>query len=46
MSFRGFINTNKTRFFWITILSILSGMSGILAGYIQMYWLTYIKEKN
>ncbi|WP_297582077.1 ABC transporter ATP-binding protein [uncultured Lactobacillus sp.] len=46
MSFRGFINTNRTRFFWITILSILSGMSGILAGYIQMYWLTYIKGEN
>lgn len=46
MSFRGFIHTNRTRFFWITILSILSGMSGILAGYIQMYWLTYIKGEN
>ena len=46
MSFKGFINTNRLRFFFITILSILSGTSGILAGYIQMYWLTYIKENN
>lgn len=46
MSFKGFINTNRLRFFFITILSILSGISGILAGYIQMYWLTYIKENN
>lgn len=45
MSFRGFINTNKIRFFFITLLSILSGVSGIIAGYIQMYWITYIKEK-
>lgn len=46
MSFKGFINTNRLRFFFITILSILSGISGIPAGYIQMYWLTYIKENN
>lgn len=46
MSFKGFVNTNRLRFFVITFLSILSGISGILAGYIQMYWLTYIKEKN
>ncbi|WP_056990029.1 ATP-binding cassette domain-containing protein, partial [Lactobacillus ultunensis] len=45
MSFKGFININKLRFFFITFLSILSGTSGILAGYIQMYWLTYIKNK-
>lgn len=46
MSLKGFINTNKIRFFFITLLSILSGSSGIMAGYIQMYWLTYIKESN
>ncbi|OYR87812.1 ATP-binding cassette domain-containing protein [Lactobacillus taiwanensis] len=46
MTFKGFINTNRLRFFFITILSVLSGISGILAGYIQMYWLTYIKENN
>lgn len=46
MTFKGFININRLRFFFITILSVLSGISGILAGYIQMYWLTYIKENN
>ena len=45
MSFKGFVTTNRLRFFFITFLSILSGVSGILAGYIQMYWLTYIKNK-
>lgn len=45
MSFKGFVSINKFRFFFITFLSILSGSSGILAGYIQMYWLTYIKNK-
>lgn len=46
MSLKGFINTNKIRFFFITLLSILSGTSGIMAGYIQMYWLTYIKGND
>ena len=46
MSLKGFINTNKIRFFFITLLSILSGISGIMAGYIQMYWLTYIKGND
>lgn len=45
MSFKSFVTTNRLRFFFITFLSILSGVSGILAGYIQMYWLTYIKNK-
>ncbi len=36
MSFRGFINTNRTRFFWITILSILSGRAKGLSGICRM----------
>lgn len=46
MSIKVFIRTNRLRFFFITLLSILSGVGGILAGYIQMYWLTYIKDQE
>jgi len=46
MSFKGFVNFNRLRFFFITFLSILSGTSGILAGYVQMYWLTDIRNRS
>lgn len=46
MSFKAFMQTNRLRFFFITLLAILSGGSGILAGYFQMYWLTDIKNKS
>lgn len=45
MSFKGFIKTNYLRFIYINILSVISGVAAIGAGYIQMYWLTYIKDR-
>lgn len=45
MSFKGFIKTNYLRFIYINILSVISGIAAIGAGYIQMYWLTYIKDR-
>ncbi|AUI75307.1 ABC transporter ATP-binding protein [Lactobacillus helveticus] len=46
MFIKDFIRINRLRFFFITLLSVLSGVGGILAGYIQMYWLTYIKDQE
>ena len=46
MSFKGFIKTNYLRFIYINFLSVVSGVAAIGAGYVQMYWLTYIKDKN
>ena len=46
MSFKGFIKTNYLRFIYISFLSIISGLGAIGAGYVQMYWLTFIKNKN
>lgn len=46
MSFKGFIKTNYLRFIYINFLSIISGLGAIGAGYVQMYWLTFIKNKN
>lgn len=45
MSLKGYIITNKLRFFFITLLAIIAGLGGVSAGYIQMYWLTYIKDR-
>ena len=42
MSFKGFIKTNYLRFIYISFLSIISGLGAIGAGYVQMYWLTFI----
>ena len=46
MSFKGFIKTNYFRFIYINFLTIISGLGAIGAGYVQMYWLTFIKNKN
>ena len=46
MSFKGFIKTNYLRFIYISFLSIISGLGAIGAGYVQMYCLTFIKNKN
>lgn len=45
MSFKGFIKTNYLRFIYINFLSVISGVAAIGAGYIQMYWLTYVKNR-
>lgn len=44
MSFKGFIKTNYLRFVYINFLSIISGVGAVGAGYVQMYWLTFIKN--
>lgn len=46
MSFKGFIKVNILRFIFINVLAIFSGFGFILGGYVQMYWLTYIKNKS
>lgn len=46
MSFKGFIKTNYFRFVYINLLSIISGTAAVLAGYVQMYWLTFIKDRS
>ena len=46
MSFKGFIKTNYFRFIYINVLSILAGVGAIGGGYVQMYWLTYVKDHN
>ena len=46
MSFKGFVKVNYFRFVIITVLSIICGLSIIGAGYIQMYWLTAIKDEK
>lgn len=45
MTLKGYIYANKLRFFFITLLAIIAGLGGVSAGYIQMYWLTYIKDR-
>ena len=46
MSFKGFVKVNYFIFVIITVLSIICGLSIIGAGYIQMYWLTAIKDEK
>lgn len=46
MGFKGFIKTNYLRFVYINFLSIISGVGAVGAGYVQMYWLTFIKNHN
>lgn len=46
MTFKGFIKVNYLRFFWINLLCIIGGFSAIAAGYVQMYWLTDLKNRN
>ena len=44
MTFKGFIKTNRLRFIYINLLSIVSGFGAVGAGYVQMYWLTFVKN--
>lgn len=46
MTFKGFIKVNIVRFIIINLLAVVSGFCFIFAGYVQMYWLTYIKNKS
>ena len=46
MSFKDFIKTNYFRFIYINILSVISGAAAIGAGYVQMYFLTDVKNKD
>lgn len=46
MTFKAFIKTNDWRFIYINVLSIISGLGAVLAGYVQMYWLTAVKNHN
>lgn len=46
MTFKGFIKTNYWRFAYINLLALICGMGAIFAGYVQMYWLTAVKNHN
>lgn len=46
MSFKGFIKTNYFRFIYINFLSVISGIGAVAFGYVQMYWLTFIKNHD
>ena len=46
MSFKDFIKTNYFRFIYMNILSVISGAAVIGAGYVQMYFLTDVKNKD
>ena len=46
MNFKDFIKTNYFRFIYMNILSVISGAAVIGAGYVQMYFLTDVKNKD
>lgn len=46
MTFKGFIKTNYWRFIYINFLALVSGLGAVFAGYVQMYWLTAVKNHN